>query len=72
VTQLKARRSEYLRQVKGGSEIVVTERGVPVARLAPLEPEQRRATRLDRLMRAGVVRAPRSKLPTIPRSGVPC
>lgn len=63
VAQLKARLSEYLRQVKGGTEVVVTERGVPVARLAPLDPEQRRATRLDRLLRAGLVRAPRAKLP---------
>ncbi len=58
VAQLKARLSEYLRQVKAGQEVVITERGVPVARLAPLDPEERRATREERLIRAGVLRPP--------------
>jgi prevent-host-death family protein len=65
VAQLKARLSEYLRQVKAGSEVVITERGIPVARLTPLGVEERRATRRERLIRAGVLRAaraPRKKL----------
>lgn len=53
---MKARLSEYLRQVKGGGEVVITERGVPVARLVPLEAEERRATREERLIRAGILR----------------
>ena len=44
IATLKARLSEYLRQVKAGNEVVVTERGVPVARLTGLEPSERRAT----------------------------
>lgn len=56
VAQLKARLSEYLRQVKGGNELVITERGVPVARLVPLDASERRSTRRDRLARAGALR----------------
>jgi len=65
VAQVKARLSEYLRQVKSGGEVLITERGVPVARLAPLDESERRATREDRLVRAGVLRpaqGPRKKL----------
>ena len=56
VAQLKAKLSEYLRQVKSGGEVVITERGVPVARLVPLDPDERRATREERLIRAGILR----------------
>lgn len=59
VAQLKARLSEYLRRVKAGEEVVITERGAPVAKLVPLDVEHRRATREERLIRAGVLRPPR-------------
>lgn len=68
VAQLKARLSEYLRQVRGGAELVVTERGVPIARLVPLEDGERRQTRRDRLVRAGVLRPGRGQL----RKGLQC
>ena len=58
VAQIKARLSEYLRQVKDGSEVVITERGIPVARLVPLPPDERRATREERLIRSGALRPP--------------
>jgi prevent-host-death family protein len=56
VAQLKARLSEYVRQVKSGAEVIITERGVPVARLVPLDPAERRASREQRLIRSGVLR----------------
>ena len=56
VAQLKARLSEYVRQVKSGAEVIITERGVPVARLVPLDPDERRASREQRLIRSGVLR----------------
>jgi len=65
VAQMKAKLSEYLRQVKRGGEVVITERGIPVARLVPLDAEESRATREERLIRAGVLRpahGPRKKL----------
>ena len=58
VAQIKARLSEYLRQVKDGGEVVITERGIPVARLVPLAPEEKRATREERLVRSGAIRPP--------------
>ena len=74
VAQIKAHLSEYLRQVKDGSEVVITERGIPVARLVPLAPDEKRATREERLIRSGALRpatGPRRKLgaPKLKRGG---
>ena len=55
VAALKARLSEFLRQVKGGNDVIVTERGVPIARLTGLDPLEQRAARRVRLARAGVL-----------------
>ena len=63
VSLLKARLSEFLRVVKGGEEIVVTERGIPIARLAPLDVSHRLDARLQRLVEAGLARPPVQKLP---------
>lgn len=73
VVQLKSRLSEYLRRVKAGAEVVITERGVPVARLVPLDAAERRTTRRLRLSKTGIVRPGRGKLPKIlqaPPAGV--
>jgi prevent-host-death family protein len=48
VRDLKNRLSEYLRRVKRGERVVITDRGRPVAEIAPIEdaqltPEQRLA-----------------------------
>jgi prevent-host-death family protein len=71
VAQIKARLSEYLRQVKGGQEVLITERGTPVARIVPLEDGERRETRRARLMRSGVLKSGkgglRKELRTPPR-----
>jgi prevent-host-death family protein len=56
IAEVKARLSEFVRRVKAGNEVVITERGVPVARLAGLEVAERRATRRDRLARSGAIR----------------
>lgn len=63
--QLKSRLSEYLRRVKAGAELVITERGVPVAKLVPLDATERRTTRRLRLSKTGIVRAGRGKLPKV-------
>ena len=62
VVDLKARLSEHLRLVKAGHEVIVTERGVPVARILPLDDSERRSTRRFRLSRSGVVKAGRGRL----------
>lgn len=55
VAELKAHLSRYLDQVKSGQEVVITERGRPVAKLVPLPPTERRESRRDRLARAGLL-----------------
>jgi prevent-host-death family protein len=56
VSQLKARLSEYLRRVKGGEEVLVTERGRVVAVLAPVPASRSTEDELEVLVEAGLVR----------------
>lgn len=62
VSKLKASLSEYLRHVKAGDEVLVTERGQPIARLLPVEavawPE-----RLRRMEGEGRIKLGSGKLP---------
>jgi len=62
IADVKARLSEFVRRVKAGNEVVITERGVPVARLTGLEVAERRATRRDRLARSGAVKAGKGRV----------
>ena len=61
VAELKAGLSGFLNQVKNGEEIIVTERGRPVARLVPLEAGDSRARR-QRLIRAGLLQPGRGRV----------
>ena len=65
VVQLKARLSEYLRLVKAGGQLLVTERGVPIARVVPLDEAERKSTRRLRLARAGLVKPGRGRVPKL-------
>jgi len=58
VSELKASLSEYLGRVKAGEEVVVTDRGRPIARLVPIEPHDGEGlpAHLLELERAGLVR----------------
>lgn len=58
ITQLKARLSRYLREVKRGGEVQVLERGVPVARIVGVgsAPVGRDPDRRRRLVEAGILR----------------
>ena len=58
VAEVKARLSEYLTAVKAGEEVLVTERGVPVARLTSLPPQTASAAGLEELEKAGLLRRP--------------
>jgi prevent-host-death family protein len=58
VAELKARLSEFLSIVRGGDDVIVTDRGRPVARLTALHAGEADA-RLEALVRSGVVRPPR-------------
>lgn len=55
VSKAKASLSRYLSHVKNGEEIVVTERGTPVARIVPIRGRENRVGRIARLVRAGLV-----------------
>jgi prevent-host-death family protein len=60
IASLKASLSEFLAGVKAGQEVVVTDRGRPVARILPYDPG---GAELDDLVRAGRVRRSRRPLP---------
>lgn len=53
VRDLKARLSEYLRQVRQGRTIIITDHGRPVGRLSPVD--QPLDERLKALQNAGIV-----------------
>ena len=55
VTKLKASLSEYLRQVKAGEEVLVTERGRPIVRLAPTVNPQTFPEELVEMEKQGVI-----------------
>jgi prevent-host-death family protein len=57
VRELKNHLSQYLDRVQEGQEVVVTDRGRPIARLSALD---RPADRLADLIASGAVRPPRS------------
>ena len=56
VSKLKATLSEHIRYVKAGEEVLITERGKPVARIVPVGPEVRRDARRMDLIRRGIIR----------------
>ena len=62
IRELRQRASELLRRVEAGETIEVTDRGRPVAMLAPL----RAAGPLERLRAAGEVTAPLGELDDLP------
>jgi len=64
ITDAKNRLSALIDSLKGGSSILIVDRGRPVARLeavpAGIDEED---GRVERLVRDGIVRAPRKALP---------
>ncbi len=63
VSKLKAHLSEYLNQVKAGSEILITDRGKPVARLMPVSRAGGMKEALASMERQGLIRVGSGKLP---------
>ena len=66
ISKLKASLSEYLDAVRKGEEVVITDRGLPIARLLPIESRKAGDGAWARLVREGIVaparRAPARKL----------
>ena len=59
VSALRAEFSSWIERVRGGEEVVVTDRGIPVARLLAVDT----APLLDDLVRRGVLSKPRGDRP---------
>lgn len=58
VSQLKAHLAKHLRAVKRGGEVQILDRGVPVARLVPVQgSSEKSSARRNRLVRSGVLLA---------------
>jgi prevent-host-death family protein len=53
VRELKSRLSHYLRQVKAGQSVIITERGRPVGRIVPVA--QTLEERLEAMAQAGLI-----------------
>lgn len=65
VSELKALLSKYLSKVKAGEEVVVTDRGRPIAKIVPIKrAEMEIPAHLLTLERAGLARIGKSSLPT--------
>lgn len=64
VSDLKASLSEYLSTVKAGEEVIVTDRGKPIARIVPLKRgDQDISADLLSLERGGLARIGTGRLP---------
>ena len=65
ITEAKNNLSALIDRVKGGSPVLIVDRGRPVARLEPATgPGADADSRLERLVRAGVVRPARGPGPS--------
>jgi prevent-host-death family protein len=62
IADLKARLSEYLARVKAGDEVLVTDRGTPIARIVPLAARESAGAGWEELERAGLIRRPTRRL----------
>lgn len=64
VSEMKASLSEYLLKVKAGEEIIVTDRGKPVAKLVPIERgEAEISAHLLSLEKSGLAKIGKGKIP---------
>lgn len=63
VSKLKASLSEYLRQVKAGEEVLVVERGRPIAKLTPAQSGDTLPQHLVEMEKHGLIRVGSGKLP---------
>jgi prevent-host-death family protein len=64
ISELKASLSEYLAGLKTGEEVIVTDRGKPVAKLVPIDRQQQViSARMLSLERAGAARIGNGSIP---------
>ena len=63
VTEAKNGLSSLLRRVKAGESVLITDRGIPVARIEPIDAADDQSAQIDRLVRSGAVRPGTGRLP---------
>jgi prevent-host-death family protein len=63
ISELKAHLSEYLNQVKSGDEVLVTDRGKPVARIVPIFSKTRSRDSFSMMEKEGLIKLGSGKLP---------
>ena len=64
IREAKANLSRYLKRIRQGDEIILTEHGRPIGKIVPLQPEDLSlADRLQRLEDKGLIE-PRFRLPS--------
>lgn len=63
ISELKASLSEYLRRVKAGNEVIVTERGKPVAKIVPIAGSESMPQHLREMEKEGLISLGTGKLP---------
>jgi prevent-host-death family protein len=63
---LREANQRFSKAVKGGAEVLLTERGKPVAVLKPIPGSERAETVIRRLETAGLLRPPSKALPLPP------
>lgn len=63
ITEAKSGLSALIDQVRAGETIIITDRGVPVARLEPVATSNDPTGRVERLTRAGLMRPGIGELP---------
>lgn len=56
VAELKAKLSDYLKRVKAGEEVIVTERGKAIARVVPFTTNGPTPAEYEEMIRAGIIR----------------
>ena len=63
IGELKTRLSLYVRGVKNGETVVVTERNKPVAKLVPLDDDDLYTSETEQLVAEGILSPPKSNEP---------
>lgn len=63
IHELKSRLSEYLAYVKSGNEVLVTDRGTPIAYLVPIPKTGKKRESLLEMQKQGLLKLGPGKLP---------
>jgi len=63
ISKLKANLSDYLEQVKAGNEVLITDRGKPIARLVPISRPKPTKEALVRMEKQGLIKLGSGKIP---------